>query len=483
MADKLEQDRRSNLAAIRELGHNPYGQRFDGVQPIAEVAEAFEDGAQMRARVAGRMLAVRNFGKAAFADLHDRTGKIQVYFKKNALGGKFDLFGLLDLGDIIGVEGKVERTRSGELTVFVDDFCVLCKALLPPPEKWHGLRDVEGRYRRRYVDLFANPESMGKFLARTRVIGAARRYLDERGFLEVETPMMQSIPGGAAARPFVTHHNALSMDLFLRVSPELFLKRLLVGGMERVYEINRNFRNEGISARHNPEFTMMEVYQAYADYNVMMDLTEGIFVESCRALRGDTKVLFGEEEIDLTPPWPRRTYADLLQEAAGVDLHDEDAIRAKARELGLDPEGHFHVVADRLFDECAQDSLRQPTFVTDYPKALCPLTRLTEHDPDLAARFELFVAGMELANAYTELNDPADQEERFRAQVEQEEGQELCVDEDFVTALKYGMPPAGGLGIGIDRLVMLLTNSPTIREVILFPLLKRLEGEGGGEDT
>ena len=472
MADKFEQDRIAKLEAIRALGVDPYGRRCDDLQPIREVVEAHEDSVEQRARVAGRMLAQRDFGKAAFADLHDWTGKVQVYFKKNVLGDKFELVKLLDLGDLVGVEGAVDRTRAGELTIFVEDVWILSKAIHPPPEKWHGLRDVERRYRERYVDLFANPDTMRKFVARTRIIATVRRYLDERGFLEVETPMMQALPGGAAARPFVTHHNALDLNLYLRISPELFLKRLLVGGMERVYEINRNFRNEGISTRHNPEFTMMEVYQAYADYNAMMDLTEGIFTTCCEAVHGDTKVTFDGEEIDFTPPWSRRTYGDLVKEGAGVDLDDEVGIRAKAEGLGLDPTGHPHVVADRLFEECVQKDLRQPTFVMDYPVALCPLTKRTEHDPGLAARFELFVAGMELANAYTELNDPADQERRFREQVEQEEGEVKCVDLDFVNALRYGMPPAGGLGIGIDRLVMTLTDSPSIREVILFPLLR-----------
>ena len=486
MADRFEQERLAKLQQLREAGVDPYGGRFDGTQSIRQVLGAFEEGKEQRARAAGRMLSQRDFGKAAFADIHDWTGKIQVYFKKNVLNEKFEIFRSLDLGDIVGVEGPVEKTRSGEITIFAEDLRILSKALRPPPEKWHGLRDVEIRYRQRYVDLFANPESLRKFVSRTEIIRAIRRYLDDRGFMEVETPMMQSIPGGAAARPFITHHNKLHMDLYLRVSPELFLKRLLVGGMERVYEVNRNFRNEGISTRHNPEFTMIEIYQAYADYMVMMDLTEGIVTQCCRETHDDSKAPYGEEEIDFTTPWTRKTYGELLLEHAGVDLDDEEGIRAKARELKLDPAGHHHVVADRLFEECAQRELRQPTFVMDYPVALCPLTKRTEHDPRLAARFELFVAGMELANAYTELNDPQDQEERLRAQVEQEEGEIRSVDEDFVEALKYGMPPAGGLGIGIDRLIMLLTDSASIREVILFPLLKQTpaaEDQGAGDGT
>ena len=481
LSEILGQERLRKLEELRSKGIDPHGRRCDGIRAIAAVRAEYKDGEPMRARIAGRLLAHRDFGKAAFVDIHDWTGKLQVYMKQSALGDKFELFRMLDLGDVVCIEGPVQKSKTGELTVFAEDLALMTKALLPPPEKWHGLKDTEVRYRQRYVDLFANADTMRKFVARTKIVRTIRRCLDDQGFLEVETPMMQSIPGGAAARPFITHHNTLDMDLYLRVSPELFLKRLLVGGMERVYEINRNFRNEGIDTRHNPEFTMIEIYQAYADYNIMMELTENLVAACCREAIGGFKVEYAGEEIDFTPPWTRKTWGELLLEGAGVDMNDEAAVRAKAKSLNLDATGNHFLVAGRLFDECCQRKLRQPTFVLDYPKDLCPLTKQTEHNPNLAARFELFVAGMELANAYTELNDPLDQERRFREQIQQEEGEVRCVDEDFVNALKYGMPPAGGLGIGIDRLVMLLTGSPSIREVILFPLLKRQDEEKPAE--
>ena len=472
MEDRYEQERLKKRETLTAMGMDPHGGRLDEVRPIAEVVSDYEEGRDVR--VAGRMLAQRNFGKAAFVDLHDATGKVQVYFRKNELGEEaFALFGQLDLGDLIAVDGKLGKTRTGEITVFASALRILTKALLPPPEKWHGLRDVELRYRRRSVDLFANPEVMKTFRARTRIISRIRRYLDDRGFLEVETPMMQPIPGGAAARPFVTHHNTLDMDLYLRISPELFLKRLLVGGMEKVYEINRNFRNEGISTRHNPEFTMMEVYQAYGDYNSMMDLTEDLISTLVEELHGTTEIPYGDLTLNFARPWARRKWNDLLKEYAGVGLGDEDGLRRKARELERDAAGSPAVVADRLFEACVEDNLVQPTFVMDYPIEICPLTKPCPDNPSLTARFELYAASMEMANAYTELNDPVDQEQRLRSQVEETEGQVRTVDEDFLTAMKYGMPPAGGLGIGIDRLVMLLTNSPSIRDVILFPLMRK----------
>ena len=472
MEEQYQHERMKKLEALRERGVDPYGGRYDDVQPIGDVLAAYEEGRAVR--VAGRVLAVRNFGKAAFLDLRDGTGKMQVYVRKNLVGEEaFGLFELTDLGDIIGVEGELGKTKTGEVSVFANGYRLLSKALLPPPEKWHGLKDVELRYRRRYVDLFANPDVMRTFRMRTRIISEMRRYLDDRGFLEVETPMMQALPGGAAARPFITHHNTLDMDLYLRVSPELYLKRLLVGGMEKVYEINRNFRNEGISTRHNPEFTMIEVYQAYADYRVMMALTEGVISHAVGAACESNEIEFGEHQLDMTPPWPRRKWNDLLVEHAGVGLDDQEGLRRRARELERDPEGDPAVVADRLFEACVEQNLVQPTFVVDYPVAICPLTKSCPDDARFAERFELYIAGTELANAYTELNDPLDQERRFRDQVKQAEGEVRAVDEDFLTALKVGMPPAGGLGIGIDRLIMVLTNSPSIRDVILFPLLRQ----------
>jgi lysyl-tRNA synthetase class 2 len=474
LEERLEQERLKKLEQLREKGIDPYGSKIDEVQAVEAVLAEFAE--EKSARVAGRMTALRNFGKAAFADLRDSTGRIQLYFRKDHLGDEgFDLFQLLDMGDLIAAEGKLGKTRTGEPTIFVEKLWLLSKSLLPLPEKWHGLKDVEIRYRQRYVDLFANPEVMQTFKRRTKIIADIRRYLDARGFLEVETPMMQAIPGGAAARPFITHHNTLGMDLYLRISPELFLKRLLVGGMERVYEINRNFRNEGLSTRHNPEFTMMEIYQAYADYNDMMDLTEGLITSLVESVHGGTDLDYGETKLNFGRPWERKRWNDLLKEHAGVGIEDEEGLRRRATELGRDPNGDPAAVADRLFEACVEDKLVQPTFVLDYPKALCPLTKACPDDPRFAARFELYIASMECANAYTELNDPLDQEKRFREQLEEEVGQVRTVDEDYVRALKHGMPPAGGLGIGIDRIVMLLTNSPSIRDVILFPVMRPTE--------
>ena len=474
MEERLEQERLKKLEQLREKGIDPFGSKIEGVQSVESVLAEFAE--EKQARVAGRMTALRNFGKAAFADLRDSTGRLQVYFKKDHLGEEgFALFQLLDVGDLIAVEGKLAKTRTGEPTLFVETLRLLSKSLLPLPEKWHGLKDVEIRYRQRYVDLFANPEVMQTFKRRTKIIADIRRFLDARGFLEVETPMMQSIPGGAAARPFITHHNTLGLDLYLRISPELFLKRLLVGGMERVYEINRNFRNEGLSTRHNPEFTMMEIYQAYADYNDMMALTEELITSLVESVHGGTEIEYAGTKLNFGRPWARKRWNDLLKEHAGVGIEDEEGLRRRARELGRDPAGDPAAVADRLFEACVEEKLVQPTFVLDYPKALCPLTKACPDDPRFAARFELYIATMECANAYTELNDPLDQEKRFREQLEEEVGQVRTVDEDYVRALKHGMPPAGGLGIGIDRVVMLLTNSPSIRDVILFPIMRPTE--------
>jgi len=380
---------------------------------------------------------------------------------------------LLDLGDIIGVEGGVLKTRTGEITVFADDITVLSKALLPPPEKWHGLKDVEIRYRQRYIDLSSNDDVMDLFLKRSNIIKSIRTFLDKRKFVEVETPMMQSIPGGAVAKPFTTHHNVLDMELFLRIAPELYLKRLLVGGMERVYEINRNFRNEGLSTRHNPEFTMIELYQAYSDYNGMMELTESLISGLAHDLYDSFEVPYGERTIDLSPPWQRSTFSELLSKYASVDLDDEEGLKAKGKELGMDVKGvHKDVIAEHIFGELVEKELWNPTFVIDYPVSICPLTKACDDNPDLAQRFEMYIATMELANSYSELNEPLEQGKRFREQVAGSDT-EGKIDEDFLTALKYGMPPAGGLGIGIDRLVMILTNSTSIRDVILFPLLRQ----------
>lgn len=493
MSSQLQEQRQSKLDRLREMGIDPYGRRFPDATAARDIVARYEasrpaDGhaadaaagaaAEMVVCAAGRLLALRDFGKLAFADLVDATGRIQVCFNKKELGEQFEVYKLLDLGDLIGVRGPLFTTRTGETTILIRELTVLCKSLLPPPEKWHGLVDVETRYRQRYVDLFANRDVRETFYKRSRIIAQFRRMLDSWGFMEVETPTLQAVYGGAAARPFITHHNTLDMDLYLRISPELYLKRLLVGGLEKVYEFSRNFRNEGISTRHNPEFTLMELYQAYGDYNDMMRITETLVSSAAQEICGSMKLPFRDYEIDYTPPWPRRKYADLVAEYAGVDIRDEAAVRAKAKALGIEGSNKaLPVVVNEVFEATVEEHLIQPTFVLDYPAAICPLTRRSPDDPDIALRFELFVAGMELANAYTELNDPAVQEENFRGQLAGEaDGETMRVmDEDFVAALKYGMPPAGGLGIGIDRVIMLLTNSPSIRDVILFPLLR-----GGG---
>ncbi len=455
---------------------DPYGHRVDGVEPAQAVKDRFvDDDPDQHACCAGRIVLLRDIGRLIFLTLRDRSGTIQVGLSKKQLGSQWDLAKLLELGDLIAAAGTVARTKTGEITIWPAEggLTFLSKCLCPPPEKFHGLADVDQRYRQRYVDLWANPEVMDRFLRRSAIVATIRQFLHERGFVEVETPMMQAIAGGAAAKPFITHHNSLDLDLYLRIAPELFLKRLLVGGMERVFEINRNFRNEGLSRQHNPEFTMIEVYQAYADYRVMMDLTETLICTCAEQHAGGLHLSFGDLQIDLTQPWRRATYAELLAEYAGCTMDDIPAVRAKARSLGIDEAGMDDlVVVNEVFEATVEDKLINPTFVMDYPAALCPLTRRKADRPEIAERFELFVAGMELANAYTELNDPAVQEENFRIQLRGQEDSMAKMDTDFIQALKYGMPPAGGLGIGIDRLVMILTGATSIRDVILFPLLK-----------
>ncbi|MCF6158602.1 MAG: lysine--tRNA ligase [wastewater metagenome] len=473
--DKYEQERFDKLQRLRERGIEPYGKRYDNKQSIQSVIESFvPERDNIRVKATGRISTMRPHGKTAFLDIRDWTGKIQVYIKLDAVGSeKFEASKLLDLGDIIGVEGTLFKTRTGELTIYANDFTVLSKSLLTPPEKWHGLKDTELRHRQRYVDLFTNPEVMDTFLKRIRILKYIRKFLDVRGFVEVETPMMQPIPGGAVARPFITHHNALDIDLYLRIAPELYLKRLLVGGMERVYEINRNFRNEGISTRHNPEFTMMELYQAYSDYTGMMELTESLITSLVKELYGEYEITFGERKINMAPPWRRATFSELLREYGGVSFDDEEGLIRKSKELGL--ESHTvdtGTMANAIFEHTVEHVLINPTFVLDYPTSICPLTKTCGYDPRFAQRFELYISAMEIANSYSELNDALDQDKRFREQAGTEADITGKIDEDFLTALKYGMPPAGGLGIGIDRLIMILTNNVSIREVILFPTLK-----------
>ncbi len=487
---KFEQQRREKLQKIRDFKVDPYGGRFENTIS-AETAKAgyVDDKEGQRACCAGRIVLLRDIGKLIFITLRDSSGTIQLGLSKKLLEEQWTFMKLLDLGDIIGAEGQLGRTRTGEITIWVEQATLLSKALVPPPEKFHGLSDVDMRYRMRYVDLWANPEVMERFRKRSAMIASVRHYLTSQGFLEVETPMMQSLAGGAAAKPFTTHHNALDLDLYMRIAPELFLKRLLVGGMEKVFEINRNFRNEGLSTRHNPEFTMMELYQAYADYNVMMDLTETVVGSLIEEHCGGTKLPFGEMEIDYIRPWRRVKYADLLKEHAGCDIDDMSAVRQKAQQLGIHEAGMDDaIVINEVFEATVEEHLVDPTFVIDYPAAICPLTKRCKSDPRYAERFELFIGRMELANAYTELNDPDVQEENFRLQLRglSEEESMSKMDDDFVNALKYGMPPAGGLGVGIDRLVMLLTNATSIRDVILFPLLKPLSAkvsiEGDNEE-
>jgi len=471
---KFERQRQEKLSRIKELGIEPYGNRYEGAEAAEDIKQRFtDDDETQQANCAGRIVLLRDIGKLIFMTLRDRSGTIQTGLSKKLMGQQWELAKLLEHGDTIGVSGQLGMTRTKEITVWADKVTLLSKCLLPPPEKFHGLADIDQRYRQRYVDLWANPEVMERFKTRSAIVKTIREHLASKGFLEVETPMMQAIAGGAAAKPFVTHHNSLDMDLYLRISPELFLKRLLVGGLERVFEINRNFRNEGLSRRHNPEFTMIEIYQAYADYNIMMDLTEELVSLCVEKHCGGSKVQFGEFEIDFTRPWRRAKYADLLKEHAGCDIDDLDAVREKARKLDVDESEIDDAVAvNEVFEATVEKNLIAPTFVIDYPAALCPLARRKKDNPKLAARFELFIARMELANAYTELNDPAEQHRNFLTQLRGEEESLTKMDSDYITALKYGMPPAGGLGIGIDRLIMVLTGAATIRDVVLFPLLR-----------
>jgi len=476
---KFEQQRQSKLSQIRELGIDPYGGKYDGVESAKDIRGKYkEDDQSLQAKAAGRIVLLRDIGKLIFITLRDRSGTIQIGLSKKLLSEQWTLAKLLELGDIIGASGQLGKTKTGEITIWADNLELLSKCLLPPPEKFHGLADIDQRYRQRYVDLWANPEVMERFKDRSAIIKTIREFLTSRGFLEVETPMMQTIAGGAAAKPFITHHNTLDLDLFLRIAPELFLKRLLVGGMEKVFEINRNFRNEGLSRQHNPEFTMLELYQAYADYNIMMDLTEQVISLLVEKFCPQTKVQFADLTIDFSGPWRKVAYADLLKEHSGCDIDDMNALRKKARELEIDEADMDDVIiVNEVFEATVESNLVNPTFVIDYPAELCPLTKRKKDNPRYAERFELYIGKMELANAYTELNDPVVQEENFRLQLRGQEESMATMDRDFVTALKYGMPSAGGLGIGIDRLVMVLTGAASIRDVVLFPLLRPL-GKG-----
>jgi lysyl-tRNA synthetase class 2 len=485
--DDFEANRAEKLRKIEELGLDPWGGRFDGHQPIGDILRLPADlpeGQRPQVRAAGRVVLRRIQGNIHFVDLWDWTtplrdgerGKIQVMIGKKQVGDEgWKLAHLLDLGDLLAVDGTFGKTRMGEPTIFAEKIHYLGKSLLPHPDKHSGMQDIEFRLRHRYLDLIYTPETLDRAKKRVAIIRTIRRYLDDQGFCEVETPTLHAIAGGAAARPFITHHNALDIDLFLRIALELHLKRLLVGGMEKVYEIGRVFRNEGISPKHNPEFTMLELYQSYADYQSMMDLTEGLIVACVQAVNDSLKLGYGNETIDFSPPWKRASYAELFREHVGVPMDDSSAVWAEAEKTGFPTAGkHPDVIVHHLFEERVEDKLAGPVFVYDYPASLCPLTKRKRGNPALAERFELYIQGMELANAYTELNDPVTQEAAFRQQLAglPEEESMAKMDEDFVRALKHGMPPAGGLGIGIDRLAMLLTNTQTIRDVILFPLLR-----------
>ncbi|MCL6450850.1 MAG: lysine--tRNA ligase [Acetobacteraceae bacterium] len=473
--------RLEKLRRLRSLGIEPYGGRFPRSHHAAEVVSGFAALQGREVAVAGRLVGLRGHGKATFFDLRDQSGKVQVYARQDVLGAdEYGLVSLLDLGDIVGVRGTVFRTLQGEVTVQAGRVTLLAKALRPLPEKWHGLKDVDLRYRQRYLDLLVNPEVRETFLLRSRVVRGIRRYLDERGFVEVETPTMTPLAGGAAARPFVTHHHALDLELYLRIATELYLKRLVVGGLERVYEVGRVFRNEGLSTRHNPEFTMLEVYQAYADYEDMMKLTEGLVSSLAHEVLGTMKIRYQGREVDLTPPWARKSLSQEVLEQAGVRWSDfpDDASAARVAErlgLRLDRPPTRARVMDKIIEEFVEPRQVSPVFLVDYPVEISPLARRKAGDPHLTCRFEAFVAGREIANAFSELNDPLDQRERLERQAqERARGDEEAhvLDEDFLLALEHGMPPTGGLGIGVDRLVMLLADAPSIRDVILFPLLK-----------
>ena len=481
MTEDILSIRRDKIKALREKGLKPFGSRFEKTAALSSLKDDFEKGHIKEGgivKVAGRLMNLREHGKSFFSDIKDHTAKMQLYTKKDNIGEEaWALKDLIDIGDIIGAEGELFKTRTGEVTVKVSSFTILSKSMHPLPEKWHGLKDIEIRYRQRYLDLISNDEAKEVFLIRSRIVSSIRRFFDDRGYIEVETPMLQPIAGGAAGKPFKTHHNVYDKDLYLRIAPELYLKRLLVGGIEKVYEINKSFRNEGISPRHNPEFTMMEVYTAYADYNDLMNLTEELVCGLAREILGKTTIEYKGKSIDLEPPWERVSFADMMKELYGVSAEDDDDTWvAKLKQKGIKLEGDklsktrlVNIVADLIEPKSDKG---KPVFVTDYFTELSPLAKTSDSNPAISERFELYMGGMEIANAYSELNDPMEQEKRFRAQLEFDKETSDVIDTDYVLALEHGMPPAAGLGIGIDRLVMILTGQESIRDVILFPQLK-----------
>ena len=482
------QVRLDKMHKIEEKGLKPFGYRYEFTHRSGDVKENFDALAEgeTEVKLAGRVMAIRGHGKTCFMDMQDKDGRIQVYVRKDVLGEEnYALIKMMDIGDTVGVTGTVFRTHMGEVSIKAAALEMLSKSLRPLPEKWHGLKDVETRYRQRYVDLIVNPDVRDTFVKRSQIIRSVRDVLDSHGFLEVETPILNTIAGGAAARPFISYHNALDMQVYMRIAPELYLKRLIVGGMDRVYELGRVFRNEGIDNRHNPEFTSVEIYQAFADYRDMMDLTEEVVVKTAEKVLGTTKINYEGTEIELASPWKRISMIDAVKEYAGKDfinVTDLEEARAMAKELNVEVEATWGIgkIINACFEEYVEDKLIQPTFITGHPKEISPLAKSNPENPEITDRFEAFIYGREICNGFTELNDPIDQRERFLKQVEERaNGDEEAnmMDEDFVTALEYGLPPTGGLGIGIDRLVMFLTDSSTIRDVLFFPTMKPLKGE------
>ena len=484
--NKLMEQKIEKYNDFKDRGIKNYDEKFEVDTHAEDIIDNFEDYEGETVRLSGRLMALRTHGKASFADIQDMSGKMQLYIKVNIIGeDRYELFTELDIGDIVGIEGEVFKTNRGQISVKVKEFTLLTKSLRPLPEKFHGLKDKEMRYRQRYLDLIMNPEVKDTFVVRSKIIRSFRDILDEKDFLEVETPMMHPIPGGANAKPFITHHNALDMELYLRIAPELYLKRLIVGGFDRVYEINRNFRNEGMSYKHNPEFTTLELYQAQADYHDMMDITEELVVKSAENILGTTNISYQDQDIDLSIPWERITMKELVKNKTGFDYDSLESVEdaySKAKELGVNIEDKDLSKGELLyevFETLVEESLVKPTFVMDYPIEVSPLAKNKEDEPEFTYRFEAFINGWEIANAFSELNDPFEQESRFEHQVQQREAgdeEAQMMDKDFVRALEYGMPPTGGLGIGIDRLIMLLTDSKSIRDVILFPTMRPEQG-------
>ncbi|MEN1939087.1 lysine--tRNA ligase [Paenibacillus sp. 102] len=484
--------RREKLHNLREQGIDPFGKRFERTNSTKELLSLYGEFSkeeleekEISVSIAGRIMTKRGKGKAGFAHIQDLHGQVQIYVRKDAVGDEqYELFKTADLGDLVGIEGKVFKTNVGELSVKATGFTLLTKALRPLPDKYHGLKDVEQRYRQRYLDLITSMESRETFVTRSKIIREMRRYLDDNGYLEVETPMMHAIAGGASARPFITHHNALDMELYMRIAIELHLKRLIVGGLEKVYEIGRVFRNEGVSTRHNPEFTMIELYEAYADYKDIMKLTENMIAHIAKQVLGTTTIQYGEQEINLEPEWTRLHMVDAIKQYSGADFWNPMSVeeaRTLAKEHGVEIKDTMEVghIINEFFEQKVEEELIQPTFIYGHPVEISPLAKKNDEDPRFTDRFELFIVAREHANAFTELNDPIDQKERFEAQLkEREQGNDEAhmMDDDYIEALEYGMPPTGGLGIGIDRLVMLLTNAPSIRDVLLFPAMRHKQG-------